>query len=112
MGNLHIEPFHLPSVDTGWIQPFVTGGLGGAFNSFEDWSRTNVAGPWIMRIFSGASETNFAGSGDWSVGGGVSLDIAMIIGRSALVDVTYRDIDVGNVSGGTAMLMVAKHLLN
>ena len=100
MGNIFIEPLRLANINTGFIQPFVTVGIGAAFNDFEDWSRTNPAAARPVRTFAGASQTNFA----WSVGAGVSIGIDSLIHIPAWLDLTYRYVDAGHISGGSAVL--------
>ncbi len=96
MANLFVEPFRLMNVNTGFVTPFVTGGVGAALNDMGDWTRTNPTAGTPVRTFSGSSQTNFA----WDIGGGLSFDITSLFHRAAFVDLTYRYIDAGHVTGG------------
>jgi opacity protein-like surface antigen len=105
MANLFVEPFSLMNVNTGFVRPFVTGGIGVALNDMGDWTRTNLAVGTPVRTFSGASQTNFA----WDVGGGLSFDIASLFHHAAFVDLTYRFVDAGHVTGGAVPVSDTAH---
>lgn len=102
MFNVSVEPLTLAG-HNGAVQPFITAGIGLANVSMGDWTRTNDAtnmggDPNFKRVrtFDGNSNLNFA----WSIGGGVSVDITETMNRPAYLDLSYRYIDMGNVSGG------------
>ncbi|WP_417671119.1 outer membrane protein [Roseibium sp.] len=103
MANVFIEPFALMNYDSP-ISPFVTGGIGVAFNKMDDWTRTSneVAPTRLTRTFEGDTSTEFA----WSIGGGVSADLDKLFGfeRPVKLDLTYRYLNAGNVSGGSTPL--------
>ena len=98
MFNVSVEPLAL-SGNNSRIQPFVTAGIGVANVKMGNWTRTNLAtiNPPArpVRTFMGEDSTNFA----WSIGGGVSVDLTETLNRPAYLDLTYRYMDFGNVSG-------------
>lgn len=97
MANVFAEPLALAGYESP-IRPFVTGGLGVAFNQMDDWTRTNPAAVQPVRTFEGNTETSFA----WSIGGGVSASLGDLfgLGHPIDLDLTYRYIDAGKVQGG------------
>jgi len=99
MFNVSVEPLALTG-NNSRFQPFVTAGIGAANVKMSDWTRTNSAtiNPPArpVRTFVGADDTNFA----WSIGGGVSVDLTDTVNRPAYLDLSYRYMDLGNVSGG------------
>lgn len=99
MANLFVEPLALAGYESP-IKPFVTGGIGVAFNEMDDWTRINpfAVGP-AVRTFDGNTETEFA----WSLGGGVSAEVGDWFGTGSPVeiDLTYRYTDAGEAKGGT-----------
>jgi opacity protein-like surface antigen len=100
MGNLYVEPFRLMNINTGFVQPFLTGGVGMSINDFGDWSRINPAAPGggpVVRTFSGASPTNLA----WTAGAGLTFDVSSLFHRALYLDLTYRYVDAGRVTGGS-----------
>lgn len=106
MFNVSVEPLTLAGKN-GAIQPFITAGIGMANVSMDNWTRTNNATNMggdpdfrPVRTFDGNSNLNFA----WSIGGGVSVDITETMKRPAYLDLSYRYIDMGNVSGGSEAL--------
>ena len=99
MFNVTVEPFAMAGHKSA-IQPFVTAGVGVASVSMGTWSRTNNAtiNPPVrtVRSFGGNDSMNFA----WSIGGGVSVDLKETLHRTAYLDLGYRYMDFGKVSGG------------
>ncbi|MBL8564699.1 MAG: porin family protein [Hyphomicrobiaceae bacterium] len=97
MANIFVEPLTLLG-HGGRIRPFLTAGIGVAFNDMNGWTRinpTNQQHP--IRNFSGDTETSFA----WTIGGGASIDIGSLFGGYPVaLDVTYRYIDAGHAEGG------------
>ena len=65
-----------------------------------NWTRTNNATvnppAQPVRTFAGDDATNFA----WSIGGGFSVDLKETLNRTAYLDLGYRYMDFGKVSGG------------
>lgn len=99
MFNVSVEPLAL-SGNNSRFQPFLTAGIGAANVKMNDWTRTNLAtiNPPTrpVRTFVGDDSTNFA----WSIGAGVSVDMAETLNRPAYLDLSYRYMDLGNVTGG------------
>lgn len=96
LANVFVEPLALMGHGGGMFRPFLTAGIGAAWNDMEGWTRIEPGAPRPVRNFSGNTETNFA----WAVGGGVSVDLGQMFGRGAMLDVTYRYIDAGEARGG------------
>jgi opacity protein-like surface antigen len=97
MANLFVEPLALLGHGGGAIRPFFTAGAGLAFNDMDTWTRINPSAPQPVRNFSGDTETSFA----WSVGGGVSIDLAGMFSQNAALDITYRYVNAGEARGGS-----------
>lgn len=99
MANIFVEPLALAGYQSP-VRPFLTGGVGVAFNRMDDWTRTNPAVIPVRRTFEGATSTEFA----WTVGAGLSAALGEMFGSSlpVMADLTYRYVDLGNVSGGAA----------
>jgi opacity protein-like surface antigen len=99
MFNVTVEPLAMAGHKSA-IQPFITAGLGIANVSMGNWTRTNNAtiNPPAQRVrtFVGDDATNFA----WSIGGGFSVDLKETLNRTAYLDLGYRYMDFGKVSGG------------
>lgn len=99
MFNVSVEPLALAGHKS-VVQPFLTAGIGFASVKMGTWTRTNLAtvNPPArpVRSFVGDDSTNFA----WSIGAGVSIDMTETVNRPAYLDLAYRYMDFGNVSGG------------
>ena len=77
------------------LQPFVTAGLGLAFNDISEWERTNPDSDRPVRAFRGRTTTSVA----WSLGAGISWQAAKLGGRPVMVEATYRYFDLGSARG-------------
>ena len=99
MFNVTVEPLAVAGYESA-IQPFITAGIGVANVSMGNWTRTNLATinppAQQVRTFVGDDSMNFA----WSIGGGVSVDLKETLNRTAFLDLGYRYMDFGKVSGG------------
>lgn len=96
MANLFIEPLQLLGHQSGAIRPFVTAAIGVAWNDMDSWTRVNPTATNPVRVFEGDTSTEFA----WAIGGGASIDLASVLGRSATLDLTYRYVNAGEARGG------------
>ena len=100
LANLYFEPLKATGNDNP-IQPFLTGGIGAANVSMGEWTRYNPSDSRVYRTFEGASQLNLA----WSVGAGVSFALSDVIGgHPAMLDVTHRFSNLGNVAGSSTPL--------
>ncbi len=96
MANIFIEPLTLMG-HASRIRPFLTAGIGVAWNEMGSWTRIQADADQPVRTFNGDTETGFI----WTVGGGASIDLASLFGGYPVaLDVTYRYIDAGHVEGG------------
>lgn len=96
MANIFVEPLQLLGHQSGAIRPFVTAAIGVAWNDMDSWTRVNTGAPNPVRVFEGDTSTEFA----WAIGGGASIDLASVLGRAAMLDVTYRYVNAGEARGG------------
>lgn len=99
MGNV----FYAPLERQGRISrfnPYVTAGVGIAWNDMSTWTRTNPDAVQPERSFEGATNTDLA----WSVGIGGSWQINRPGSRLILIDASIRYFDLGDAQGGAQPL--------
>lgn len=82
------------------LSAFVTGGIGLSWNEMSDWTRTNAASIRPVRVFEGKTTVSPA----WNIGAGLSYDISPRNERPVFLDVSYRYMALGNVSGSATPL--------
>jgi opacity protein-like surface antigen len=96
MANAYFSPLEYMGRDE-VVQPFVTAGLGVAWNRMSTWTRFREGASQPERSYEGDTTTDFA----WTVGAGVAWSAARWQNRPVLVDVTYRYSDLGEAKGST-----------
>jgi opacity protein-like surface antigen len=99
MANAYFSPLEYMGRDE-VVQPFVTAGIGVAWNRMSTWTRTSELSPQPERSYEGDTTTDFA----WAVGAGIAWSAARWQGRPVLVDVTYRYRDLGEAKGSTTVI--------
>jgi opacity protein-like surface antigen len=99
MANVYFSPLEYSGRDS-VVQPFLTAGVGVAWNEMSDWTRVSPAGRQPERSYEGRNSSDLA----WSVGAGLTWSAGRWQGRPVLVEVTYRYRDLGTATGSARPL--------
>ena len=94
--------YDLPNIGTGRFsaQPFLSAGIGMAWNKMGDWTRTNAASSRPSRTFEGDTNTDLA----WTLGAGVSWNVGKNSSGPIKLDLMYQYFDLGSAQGGSTLL--------